>query len=193
MGKRKGIPIFEKVDLCERDLRHAIEHVLRAGIGRPAKVRRLSRDPSPFAKVFPVEVIKVKLETGESVSCFLKHIGKENLEHPSTERSDKEVRVYNELFAGHGLPVVKYFGHRWNAATQRLELYLEYIDEWNLKYQKIEHWYRAAAQLGQLHAHFAHRAKELSRCDFLSCFDATYFREWASRASDDRRMVAQLQ
>jgi aminoglycoside phosphotransferase (APT) family kinase protein len=80
------------------------------------------------------------------------------------------------------LPVPKYYGSRPNAATGRLELYLEFIDDWPLKYQGLEHWATAAQRLAFLHSHFTARAEALRACDFLLRLDKAYFAAWAQRA-----------
>ena len=41
--------------------------------------------------------------------------------------------------------MARYYGSRWNVETERQELYLEYVDDWNLKYHDLEHWFTARA------------------------------------------------
>src|SRR5439155_14222207 len=91
-------------------------------------------------------------------------------------------RIYQELFGENGLPVPKYYGSRWNQATGRHELFLEYVDDWNLKYQDLNHWFTAAGSLARLHGYFSTRAGTFLGCDFLVRFSAVYFHDWASRA-----------
>jgi thiamine kinase-like enzyme len=92
------------------------------------------------------------------------------------------VGVYEKLLAGADLPVPRYFGAAWNEATGRREVFLEYVDDWSLRYQSLEHWHTAARRLAALHAHFAARAEELLACDFLLRLDASYTHAWAERA-----------
>jgi hypothetical protein len=80
------------------------------------------------------------------------------------------------------LPVPRYYGSNWNETTRRLEIFLEYIDDWNLKYHDLEYWFIAARRLAQFHVYFATRAEKLLACDFLLRFDSRYLYEWADRA-----------
>ena len=89
---------------------------------------------------------------------------------------------HSALSTVNDLPVPRYFGSSWNQATARYELFLGYVDDWNLKYHDLEHWFTAARRLAHLHAHFATQAAKLQACEFLLRFDANYFCEWANRA-----------
>ena len=151
-------------------------------LGKPVRLTRITREPSPFATVFPAYVLRVALADGPTLSLWLKALGAEQADHPEKQRRDREVRIYEELLGDHQLPVVSYFGSTFNRHTQRLELVLEYIDDWNLKYQPHEHWFDAARRLAHLHVHFAARADELERSDFLLRFDRSFFEDWAQRA-----------
>jgi Phosphotransferase enzyme family len=168
--------------LDEADLRRTVERLLAGAWRRPVRVTGLGRRPSPFATLFPAEVLAVSLEGGGGLSLFLKHLGEEQADHPDKQCPGRERRAYEELLADDGLPVVRYYGSRWNGATGRRELFLEYVDDWNLKHHGLEHWFTAARRLAHLHAHFADRARRLAACDFLLRLDADYFRGWASRA-----------
>jgi aminoglycoside phosphotransferase (APT) family kinase protein len=166
----------------ETSLRLTLERLLARAQRRPVRVTNLRREPSPFATLFPVEILSLSLEGGERVSLFVKRLGSEQADHPEKQRRDREIRIYEELLGQGDLPVVKYYGHTQSRASGQCELFLEYVDDWNLKYQDLQHWFCAARRLGQLHAHFATQAERLLACDFLLRFDANYFREWAARA-----------
>src|SRR5262249_27369445 len=84
---------------------------------------------------------------------------------------------------GEGLPAPRYFGSCRNEATGRREVFLEYVADWDLRYQELEHWFTAARALARLHAHFAARAGELASYDFLLRLDADHLRAWAERAA----------
>src|SRR5205814_8474943 len=119
---------------------------------------------------------------GEEVSLFVKQLGSEQADHPDKQCRDREPRLYEELLGSEGLPVPRYYGSRWNEQTNRLEIYLEYIGDWSLKYQNLQNWFPAARCLALFHAHCARRAAELRSCDYLLRLDAPYFRQWAQRA-----------
>jgi aminoglycoside phosphotransferase (APT) family kinase protein len=162
--------------------RLAVEEVLTTARGRSVAVASLRTESSPFATLFPVDVLQVELDDGEELSLWLKQLGDEQADHPDKACRDREIRIYEELFAGTDLPVPRFYGWRLNDGTARRDLYLEHVDDWNLKYQDLSHWYTSAERLADLHAWFAGRARELADADFLLRFDAAYFEEWASRA-----------
>ena len=159
-----------------------VEQLLARALGRPVTFRRLRREPSAFTTLFPAEVLSAELEGGGEVSVFVKHLGQEQSDHPEKQCRDREVRIYEELLRDADLPVPRYHGVIWNEASGRLEVYLEHINDWNLKYQGLEHWFTAARRLAQLHAHFAGQSEKLRASEFLLRFDADYFSEWAERA-----------
>jgi aminoglycoside phosphotransferase (APT) family kinase protein len=159
-----------------------VEQVLRAAPGRPVGVSSVRTRPSPFATLFPADVLTVELEGGSEVSLFRKRLGTEQSDHPDKQRRDREVRVYEALLGDDRLPVVRYYGSRWDEATERREVFLEYVDDWNLKCQGLEHWFLAAHRLAELHAAFAARTEELLAYDFLLRLDAAYLHQWADRA-----------
>jgi Phosphotransferase enzyme family len=163
-------------------LRSTVELLLARAAGHPVRVRGLERRPSPFATLFPAEVLSLSLAGGGQLSLFVKHLGPEEADNPDKRCRDREVRVYEGLLAGHDLPVPRYYGSALNEATGRRGVFLEYVDDWSLKYQSLEHWQTAARRLARLHAHFAARAGELAACQFLLRLDAGYLHTWARRA-----------
>ena len=166
----------------EDHLRHTLERFLSKVQNRVVKVTGWRRKPSPVAGVFPADVLRVYLENGEKDTLFVKHLGPEQADHPDKQCRDREPRIYEDLLSGDGLPVPKYYGSRWNEVTNRRELFLEYIGDWSLKYQELEHWFAAAPQLARFHAQFAARAAELQTRDYLLRLDDAYFHQWAERA-----------
>lgn len=166
----------------DAELRRTVERLLTRAGGRPAKIATLTRTPSPFATLFPVEVLSLSLQGGGAMSLFVKHLGAEQADHPEKRRRDREVRIYEELLGAGELPVVGYYGCVWNEGARRRDVFLEHIPDWDLRYQDLEHWFTAARCLARLHAHFANRAEQLLRCDFLLRFDARYLHEWVHRA-----------
>jgi aminoglycoside phosphotransferase (APT) family kinase protein len=171
-----------RVDPHELELRRFIEAILSEAVGHQAKIDCFKREPSPFATLFPADVLTISLDSGDKISLFLKHLGSEEADHPDKQCRDREIRVYGELLTDKGLPVAKYHGSRWNERSQCHEVVLEYIDGWILEYHHLEHWFTAARRLAHLHAHFAAQADKLWSCQYLLRFDARYYNDWAARA-----------
>src|SRR5215207_5321700 len=171
-----------RVDPHELELRRFIEAIFSEAVGHQAKIDCFKREPSPFATLFPADVLTISLDGGDEISLFLKHLGSEEADHPDKQCRAREIQVYRELLTGETLPVVKYYGSRWNGRSQCHEVVLEYIDGWDLKYHDLEHWFSAARRLAHLHAHFAAQAEKLWSCQYLLRFDARYYSDWAARA-----------
>jgi hypothetical protein len=125
------------VNRDETYLRLTLERLLQVGKGHAVKVSGLRREPSPFATLFPAEVITVSLGSGDEVSFFVKHLGSEQSDHPDKHCRDREILVYEKLLRKDHLPAVKYYGSQWNELTKRREVFLEYIDDWNLQYHDL--------------------------------------------------------
>jgi aminoglycoside phosphotransferase (APT) family kinase protein len=164
-------------------LRRTLERLLTRAEGRAVRIAALTRRPSPFASLFPAEVVTLALRGGGERAVFRKRLGDEQADHPEKRRRDREIRVYEELLAADGdLPAVRYYGTEWDEAAQRRDLFLEYVPDWDLRYQELAHWFTAAERLASLHAHFAARAERLGAGGYLLRLDAAYLREWAERA-----------
>ena len=170
------------VDLDDERLSGVLEELLAPVLGPHARVEGVRREPCPFASLSPAEVLSVSLREGRPLRLFLKHLGPEESHQPDKRRRDREAHVYQELLDGYTLAVPQYYGSRRNEDTGRLELYLEYVDDWHLKYHGLEHWFAAARELARFHSHYAARDDLLRGCDFLLTLDAGYFAAWAERA-----------
>jgi hypothetical protein len=168
--------------LVEDGLAAMIEAAVSPREERTVKIRSLARENSPFACLFPAEVVTATFESGEERRFFLKQLGLEEADQPDKQDREREARVYRELFQTPELPVPGYFASQWNEASGRLELLLEYIDDWNLKYHELTHWYTAARRLADLHLHFHRCRNRLATCGFLLRFDGAYLQGWADRA-----------
>lgn len=178
-----GAKVARASDGGDADLRLALGRLLEHERERPVVVSSVAREPSAFATVAAAEVLSVELADGTRTRLFLKHLGEEQADHPDKQRRDREVCIYEELFAGQAdLPVAGYYGSRWNDQTQRREVFLEFVDDWNLTCHHLEHWFTAARRLAHLQARFAARAEQLRACDFLLKLDGQYLRDWAGRA-----------
>ena len=125
----------------EAGLYRMLERLLQRAAGTPVRVSGLRRRPSPFATLFPAEVWSVELAGEGELSLFVKHLGREQADHPDKQQRDREKRVYEELLGDEDFPVPRYYGSRRNEATGRLELFLEYVADWDLRYQGLEHWF----------------------------------------------------
>jgi thiamine kinase-like enzyme len=171
-----------RADRHEHELQRFVEAILTKAVGYSAKIDCFGREPSPFATLFPAEVLTISLEGGGEISLFLKSLGSEEVDHPDKQCRDREIRIYEELLKEERLPVAKYYGSCWNRGSQRHEVVLEYIDGWNLKYHDLEYWLIAARRLAHLHAYFAAQTEQLWSCQYLLRFDARYYNDWAARA-----------
>jgi phosphotransferase family enzyme len=164
------------------ELMTRVRELLAEVSGEQVVVAAVRSEPIRVPSLFPADVVSVTLGDGSTLSLFVKHLGSEQADHPDKQRRDREVRVYEVLLGDAGLPVPRYYGSRWNAASGRTDVYLEYIPDWSLKYTDLEHWFTAARRLAQLQAHFAARPERLLVCDFLLRLDPGYFHAWAERA-----------
>jgi Ser/Thr protein kinase RdoA (MazF antagonist) len=159
-----------------------VEGLVSAHLGAPGGAHVISREPSPFARRSPAEVVTVQVDDGTTLRVFLKRVRREVAGHPDKLRRDREPLVYRLLLAGRELPVPTFYGAGWDPASGRHDVLLEHIDGWSLKYRSVEHWVTAARSLALLHAHFAARAETLERADFLLRLDGDYLAAWAERA-----------
>src|SRR4030095_1972290 len=117
-------------------LRLAVERLFQDTSGTRAKVIDLRLEPSPSATVFPANVLSIRFESGKRVKLFVKYLGSEQSDHPDKQCRDREIRVYEQLLRYGNLPVVLYCGFRWDSETSRHELFIEYVDDWSLKYHE---------------------------------------------------------
>ena len=178
-----GTPVnILPIDLDGGRLSGVLEELLAPVLGPDVRVEGVRREPCPFASLFPAEVISLSVRDRRPLRLFLKHLGPEGSHQPDKRRRDREARVYQDLLDDPALAVPRYYGSRLNEDTGRLELYLEYLDDWPLKYHGLEYWFAAARELARFHAHFAERGDLLRECDFLLALDAGYFADWAERA-----------
>jgi aminoglycoside phosphotransferase (APT) family kinase protein len=161
-----------------------VRELLARRLDRPVVVTELTRSASRFASRAPAEVLSATVAGGASYRLFLKRCGGAEPDHPDKQRRDRELRVYSDLFAGRDLPVPQWIGGGWNPAAGRHDLYLEHIDDWDLRYQSLRYWYLAAGRLGRLHGTLARARADLATSDFLLRLDAGYFDAWAGRALD---------
>ncbi len=172
----------QSVRVDETRMRLAIERLLAPVDGPSPRIVAMRCEPSPFASLFPADVVSLSLDDGSERSFFVKYAGNEQADHPEKQCRDREVRIYEELLANSELPVVRYYGSEWDERTNRRAVFLEYVADWDLRYQALDYWYTASRQLAALHAYFAARAERLSSCAFLLRFDTNYLHEWAERA-----------
>ena len=168
----------------------SLERVLRHVGAHAADVISISRRPSQFATLFPADVVTLTLRSGDRRSVFVKHLGPEQADHPDKQRRDCEIRVYEELLADERLPVPHFYG--WEPCTEngQRELFLEYVDDWNLRYHSLEYWHAAARALARMHAWFAERREFVRSRQYLLSIDEAYVRAWAKRAVDASASVS---
>lgn len=173
-----------KLGATDTNLSHCLEALLAKALRRPVGIEHLRREPGQFVTGFPSEILHLSLHGGEELSIFLKYFDFEIANNPDRSCQEREIEIYQELLGEDNLPAVKCYGSRWNAVTRKQELFLEYLSDWRLEWQKFEHWPTAARRLAHLHAHFRTRAEKLNRCGFLLRLDDAYFRRWIDQALD---------
>jgi Ser/Thr protein kinase RdoA (MazF antagonist) len=146
------------------------------------RVTAVRHRPNPYSTLVPSEVLELDLSSGDTVSVFAKRLDGAQQGHPDKQRPDREPMLYQGLLADLDLPVVRCLGIRDDPGGGARELYLEYLDGLDLRYQDLERWYLAAGRLAEFHRHFAERAAVLRACDYLLKLDERYFEAWAERA-----------
>jgi hypothetical protein len=167
---------------AEASLRAAVRRVVKAEVGGSVHVVSVRSEASRFATSSPVQVVTVDLGDGSRIRLFVKRLGPDPSGHPDKARPDREPLVYRRLLAGRGLPAPGFYGSDHSRGSRQEVLFLEHIDDWNLRYHGLDHWNSAARALARLHTHFACRQEDLDDADFLLRLDSTYFRAWALRA-----------
>ena len=181
-GNSKKVPASpELMGIIERAAR-------RYGRTRP-DARHIQSQPSPYATLFPAEILTVPFDDGPPLRLFVKYIGTEQEDHPDKQHRDRERCIYSTLFQDADLPVPAFYGAYRNQETGRMLLFLEYIDGWPLRLHALNRWADAAHWLALLHGHFARRPDLLRDAPCLLHFDASYFDSWAERA---RRATARV-
>src|SRR5881628_508766 len=98
-----GTARFQRIALDEDVLQQTVEALLARRLGRSVKIDRLRREPTPFATLFPAEVLSIDFENGRQTALFLKHLGPEGSDQPEKQCRDREVRIYEELLADDSL------------------------------------------------------------------------------------------
>jgi hypothetical protein len=88
-------------NMVDPAFRITVERLLQAqgqAQGRPAQIAGLALKRSPFATLFPADVLSISLDNGETITLFVKYLGSEQSDHPDKQCRDREVRVYEQLF-----------------------------------------------------------------------------------------------
>ncbi len=164
----------------DRRLMETVEELLTEARGS-AVVRWLRRSACPFTTLWPTEIIEVELEDGERLSLFAKRLGIDGAgQHPDKRRPDRELLAYERLLGERGIAAPRYYGKRLDEESGQAELYLEYIADWDLRYQGLDQWMEAARALARLHRAFA---GQVDGGDFLLSLDREYLIAWAERAA----------
>jgi hypothetical protein len=160
--------------------RDPVERFLAEARGAPITVAAMREERCPFATLNEATVLFVELTTGEQVSLFVKAMRRHG--HPDKTRPDREAQVYVRLLQVGDLPVPRFLGTTYDPATQRGELFLEFLPDWDLRYHGLDLWGVAVRDLARLHHWFSEQSMALAACGALQRLDASYFRAWASRA-----------
>ncbi len=185
VGRRSKSWRPDDIEVDEATLGASVARALTERCGRPVRVTSLVRRPSPYATVFPADVVEVRLADGGAKTLFVKYLGTEEGDHPDKLGPEREIGLYRDILDGEGLPVVRCYGAPWDTRLGRYQLLLEHVNDWNLKYHDLSAWYRAAHELGRLHAWFAQRVPMLEKCGVLTRLDGAYVWGWARRAGEE--------
>ena len=114
---------FPTIDVDDRQLTSTVEAVLSGSLGRAVSVQTLKRQVNKFASLYPADILSVTLADGQRLSLYLKHLGREESDHPDKSCLEREVRIYEELLAGGAaLPVPRYYGAAWDEPHGRESL-----------------------------------------------------------------------
>ena len=102
------------IDVDESELRESIADALAERLGARVDVVSLVRMPSPYAMLFPADVVEVRMADGGVVTLFVKYLGDEERGHPDKLGPEREICLYRDVLVGEGLPVVRFFGAPWH-------------------------------------------------------------------------------
>jgi len=170
-------------------LRGALEPALaRAGLGAP---RALRRRPSEYRTSFPLEVLELDYEAGQTLKLAFKQLDWDRLDEGARLAKPeflhdpaREPAVYAalaDLLAG----PPRYFGAVVEA--ERHWLFVEWVEGREL-YQvgELELWCAAASWLGEMHETLLPHVERLAGAAPLLEHDAAYHRRWLRRAIEFR-------
>jgi len=166
----------------DTDVDAGLGEALRRTSGPGVEAVAVRRAPNPYASVSESEVVSVELATRERVTIFVKHLGGEQRDHPDKRLREREARVYEALLGDPSLPVPRFLSCARDEATGNLDLFLEHVDGWNLKYQGLARWRASARHLARLHRALSDPSERLLDRDFLLRLDHEYLLAWAGRA-----------
>lgn len=165
----------------EHELCLLVEEAVADRRGEAVAISSTSTEQSRYATRSVAGIVTAELADGSLERMFVKTIEPGRGDHPDKIRRDREPQVYRCLLDRRELPTAALLATRRSASSGACHLALEYVADWSLKYQRLEHWYTAARRLAELHTHFAMRVDELRECDFLLRLDQSYFAAWADR------------
>jgi hypothetical protein len=163
----------------DRVTRLCLEQALEERTGGAVGVRDVRRRSADLTTSYPVALLDVALDNGETLGVFLKDFGVSRLPKPGRP-PEREPRVYRELLSDVDLGTPGYLGCIWT--PERRWLMLELVEAPELKSLDLDAWLLGVAALGRMHAHFASQGERLSGCDFLERHDARFFEARAERA-----------
>ena len=150
------LPADELVELVRR----------RLEVGPPLAIETR---PNGFSTKLASAFVTVRFEDRAPLELFVKSVHGD----PGSRRPDpidREAKVYG-AFSGH-----PYFAAPelvGMIGTDDPQLVLMAVPGWDLRYQDLDCWARAAEELGAMHAAFASQVPELESYDFLARDDVT--------------------
>jgi hypothetical protein len=171
------------VDTDEEDLRQSVELFLARIRGRASPITRIRRRGFEGSTSYPSAIVTVDLANGDSIVIFLKNFARSTLpQEAAAERRERELHVYEDLLDGEQLGTARFYGAKWDDASARFWLMLEFVEGELLRDCGFEYWPAAAAWLGRLHGRFAGQGARLRGCRFLVRHDADFFVRAAEHA-----------
>jgi aminoglycoside phosphotransferase (APT) family kinase protein len=172
-----------QVGIEDEELRQCVEHALAGKRGSEWLLTAIRRRAFPRSTSYAVEIVTVELSTGNAIEIFLKDFARSRLpKDAARERRERERHVYEDLLDGDELGTARFYGARWDDASARFWLMLEFVDGEPLAYCRFAHWLAAAAWLARLHGRFVRQRARLQACRFLLRHDGNFFVHASERA-----------
>jgi aminoglycoside/choline kinase family phosphotransferase len=173
----RGPRIESEQAILEPGARAVLEEGLCAFLGQPVRIRALTRRPLDERSTYPIDRLRVTLDSGERLSVIFKRL------HPGAEgKGDRrEVLIYRRLLAGQRFGAPALYASVYDPEQGRYWLFLEDLGDQTLDGDP-EHCRAAACCLAELHATYWGREAELRALDCLNEHGPDYYHMLARHA-----------